>query len=73
MFNLKPIITRREEKIIIKCLKSIDKLKKEYDAERRKRPNEPLGFSDSTYEISNKISNRVETLIELLKTIYLDK
>lgn len=74
MFKLKPIITRREEKLIIKYLKAIDRLQKEYKMERRKRSkDEPLGFSNLTYEISKNIGDRVETLIELLKTIYLDK
>lgn len=73
MFNTKPIITKREEKIIIKYLKSIDCLQKEYEEKRRKKSNEPLGFSIPVCEIINNINDRIETLVELLKTIYLDK
>lgn len=75
MFKLKPIITRREEKIIIKYLKSIDCWQKEYNAElkRRKKSNEPLGFSTPAYEVIDKISSQVEILVEFLKAIYLDK
>ena len=75
MFNIKPIITRREEKIIIKYLKSIDCWQKEYDAElkRRKKSNEPLGFSTPAYKTLDKISGQVEVLVEFLKAIYLDK
>ncbi len=32
-----------------------------------------MNKTNKTFEISNNIGNRVETLIELLKTIYLDK
>ena len=73
MFNTKPIITRKEEKIIIKYLKSIDCLQKEYNAERKKRKNEPLGFSTPTHKIIDEMNGQVEILVELLKTIYLDK
>lgn len=74
MFKLKPIITRREEKIIVKYLKAVDHLQKKYKEEQRKRSkDEPLGFSIPACELINNINDRKETLIELLKTIYLDK
>ena len=75
MFKLKPIITRREEKLIIKYLKGIDNLEKQIEKERKKKvdKNEPLGMNYPTIELSNRIYENRRNIYEILKTIYLDK
>lgn len=75
MFNLKPIITRREEKLIVKYLKLIDGLEKQIKKERKKEEKEDNPFSDD-YTIVNLSNRRCEyerNIYEILKTIYLDK
>lgn len=75
MFKLKPIITRREEKLIIKYLKLIDNLEKQIEKERKKKvnDNEPLGYSYPAIELSNRRYEYERNIYEILKTIYLDK
>ena len=75
MFNLKPIITRREEKLIVKYLKLIDNIEKQIKKERKKEEKEDNPFSDD-YTIVNLSNRRCEyerNIYEILKTIYLDK
>ena len=76
MFKLKPIITRREEKIIVKHLKVIENLKKRIKKEKEKgKVNEytPLATSMIMMELSHRLDKVKAGLYEILKTIYLDK
>ncbi len=70
MFNSKPIITRREEKIIIKYLKRVNDLEKQL---REDDKNTPLGFGPQTMELMNRLGEARNNLHEIMKTIYLDK
>lgn len=75
MFKIKPIITRREEKLIIKYLKLIDNLEKQIKEERRKKldKNIPFGLEYPSVELSNRRYEYERNIYEILKTIYLDK
>lgn len=70
MFNSKPIITRREEKIIIKYLKRVDDLERLLKEDDK---NTPLGIGTQTMDLLNKLGEARNNLHEIMKTIYLDK
>ena len=70
MFNIKPIITRREEKIIIKYLKHVDDLERQLKEDDK---NTPLGIGTQTMDLLNKLGEARNNLHEIMKTIYLDK
>lgn len=75
MFNKKTIITRREEKLIIKYLKLIDNLEKQIEKERKKKvdKNSPFGLEYPSVQLSNRKYEYERNIYEILKTIYLDK
>lgn len=76
MFKLKPIITRREEKIIVKYLKAVENLEKQIKEEKEKEEVNkctPLCFGIQMIDLSHRLDEVRAGLHEILKTIYLDK